>query len=101
MLMGMGLVGWLVSLAAGFVIGGIFFLSIKAQVNYVLSKKGPMWLAPALMYARMIFVGAIMVAVGLSLPSAKVPGALLAAVAGSFVARVLVSRMVKRGGKDA
>jgi len=97
MLMGMGLIGWLASLVGGFVVGGVFFLSIKAQVNYVLRRRGPVWLAPALMYARMVFMGLILTTVALSAAAEKVPAILLAAVVGSFVARCLVSRMVKRG----
>ena len=46
-LLGMGVVGWLVSLAVGFVVGGILFLVVKAQVDYVVRKRGPTWLLPA------------------------------------------------------
>ncbi|MBT3379162.1 MAG: hypothetical protein HN742_13435 [Lentisphaerae bacterium] len=99
-LMGMGLVGWIVALVVGFVVGGVFFLSIKAQVGYVLSRKGPPWLVPALMYGRMFFVGAILVVVALELPRENIPAALFAGVIGSLVARILVSRTVKKSGTD-
>ena len=97
----MGLVGWIVSLIVGFVVGGVFFLSIKAQVGYVVEKKSgtPIWLIPALMYGRMLFVGAVLVVVALNVPHGKIGGALLAAVIGSIIARLLVSRMVKKGGE--
>ena len=97
-LMGMGVLGWCVSLVVGFVVGGIFFLSIKAQVNYVLTRGSPGWLVPALLYARMILMGAVLVVIALTVPRGKLAGALLAGVAGTFVARILVSRMVRHGG---
>ncbi len=99
-LMGMGPIGWLAALVVGFVVGGIFFLTIKVQVAYVLKRKAdtPAWVVPALMYARMLFVGAVLVVIALSLPHEKIAGALLAGCAGSLIARMLVSRMVKKGG---
>lgn len=97
-LLGMGLVGWVVSLVLGFLVGGVFFLSIKVQVAYVLQKRSRLWLAPALLYARMAFVGAILVLAAVSVPREKVAGALLVGVFGALVARVLVSRMVRGGG---
>ena len=99
-LMGMGLVGWIVALVGGFVVGGLFFLSIKAQVRYVLARKGPPWLVPALMYARMLFVGVILVVIALELPHERIPAALFAGVAGSLLARVVVSRTVRKSGTD-
>jgi hypothetical protein len=95
-LMGMGLVGWLVSLVAGFVIGGVFFLSIRLQVDYVLKKSGPLWVVPAALYARIGIVAAMLVLVAVKLPGEKIAGAMLAGMIGAFVARVLVSRMVKK-----
>ncbi len=93
--MGMGIIGWLASLLLGFVIGGIFFLSIKAEVEYVVAEKGPTWLMPVALYARMAFVGVVLVMVALLVPREKVAGALLAGLAGAIVARVLVARMVR------
>jgi len=95
-LLNLGLLGWIVSLVAGFVVGGIYFLSIKVQVDYTLSRKGPDWLVPAALYARILFVAVILVLVAVFLPREKVAGALLAALAGAIVGRVLVSRMVRR-----
>jgi hypothetical protein len=97
MLMGMGLVGWLFSLVLGFVIGGILFLSIKTQVDYVVKKSGPGWLMPVALYARMAFVAAVLVVVATTVPREKVAGAMLAGVAGVVVARVLIGRMVRYG----
>jgi len=99
-LMGMGPAGWLLSLAAGFVLGGIFFLSIKLQVEYVLKKQGPLWLLPAALYARLILVGAVLVVVALKLPGHKVPAAMLAGTVGALVARLLVARKVRGGSTD-
>jgi len=96
-LLGMGLVGWLTSVVLGFVVGGIVFLSIKVQVDYVLQKPGRLWLAPALLYARMALIGVILVLVAVMVPRQKLAGALLAAMFGTLSARVLVSRMVRRG----
>ena len=95
-LMGMGLVGWLLSLAVGFVIGGLFFLSIRLQVDYVLKKSGPLWVVPAALYARIGIVAAMLVLVAVKLPGEKIAGAMLAGMIGAFVARLLVSRMVKK-----
>jgi len=94
--MGLGLPGWIVSLVAGFVLGGIFFLSIRLQVDYVLSKKGREWLVPACLYARMALVGTVLVLVAVLLPGEKVAGAMLGGTIGTMVARLLVSRMVKK-----
>jgi len=97
-LMGMGIGGWLIAFAAGFVIGGVFFLTIKLQVEYVVKKRGPLWLLPAALYARLVLVAVVLIVVALTLPGHKVPAAMLAGVAGAFVARLLVSRMVRGGG---
>ena len=99
-LMGMGWLGWLLSLLVGFVVGGIYFLSIKLQVEYVIKKRGPVWVLPAAMYARLLLVAAMLIVAALSLPGRKVPAAMLAGVVGAFVARLLVSRMVRRGGEE-
>ena len=98
MLMQMGIGGWIVSLVIGFVLGGVFFMSMKVQVEYVVKKRGPIWLAPACMYARMALLAAVLVMVALVLKEQreKVPAAMLAGVAGTFVARVLIGRMVGR-----
>lgn len=99
-LMGMGLTGWLISLVAGFVIGGLFFLSIRLQVDYVLKKRGPLWVVPAALYARIGIVAAILVVVAVKLPGEKIAAAMLAGMIGTFVARLLVSRMVKKGATE-
>ena len=96
MLMGMGLVGWAVSLVLGFVIGGVLFMSIKAQVDYVVNRQGPTWLLPVALYARMAFVAVVLILTAVLVPQEKLAGALLAAVAGLVIARVLISRMVRR-----
>jgi len=95
-LLGMGLLGWIVALAVGFVIGGLFFLSMKLQVEYVVEHRGPIWLLPAVMYARLALVAAVLVLVALLVPAPQLPAAMVAGVAGAFVARVLVGRMVRR-----
>ena len=100
-LMRMGLLGWVLAFVLGFLVGGVFFLSIKAQVQYVLTRRGPLWLVPALLYARMVFVGVVLVVTALFIPRDKVAPALLAALAGTIVARVLVARMVKRGSAQS
>ena len=104
MLMGMGLVGWLVSLVAGFIVGLLLFMSMKLQVEYVLKGRGPTWVAPAAMYARMVLVGAVLVLVALLVKGeeweSKLAAMMLAGVVGLFAARVAVARMVGRGGLD-
>ena len=49
--MGLGLLGWIVALVVGFGLGGVFFLSIRLQVDYVLNEKGKEWIVPACLYA--------------------------------------------------
>ena len=93
--MGMGLLGWVVALVLGFIIGGIFFMSIKAQVDYVVKERGATWLMPAMLYARMAFVAVVLILTAVLVPSKKLPAALLAAVVGVVIARVLISRMVR------
>ena len=100
MLMGMGLGGWILALLLGFVIGGVFFLSVKAQVEYVVDKRGPTWLMPVALYARMAFLGAVLVLVAVFVPGECVPAALLAGLIGALVARVLVTRSVRRRGAE-
>ena len=100
MLMGMGLAGWLLSLVVGFAIGMVFFMAMKLQVEYVVKRRGPMWAAPAAMYARMALVAAVLVLVALLVKSegweGKVASMMLAGVAGLFAARVVVAKMVGR-----
>jgi len=104
-LLGMGLVGWLVSLVVGFVVGGLFFLSIRVELDYVLRNRGPLWLAPAAIYARLVLVAVVLVLVALLVPGQKVAGAAAGGLIGAMAARVLISRQVKRsssqGGEDA
>jgi len=95
-LLGMGLLGWALSLAIGFAVGGVFFLSMKVEVEYVVEQRGPTWLLPALLYARMAFVAAILVALAVLVPRPKLAGAALGGLMGMVTARVLVSRMVRR-----
>jgi len=98
MLMGMGVVGWIVSFAAGFALGGVFFLSMKLQVEYVVQRRGPTWLVPAALYARMALLAAVLVLVALLVREkqwqGKLPAMMLAGVAGVMVARVLIARMI-------
>ena len=98
MLLEMGLVGWIAALAIGFVVGGVFFLSIKWQVDYVVHKRGPTWTLPVALYARLVLVAVVLVVVARTVPGEKVPGAMLGGVIGALVARVLVHRMVRRRG---
>jgi len=102
-LMGMGPVGWVVALVAGFVVGGVFFLTIKLEVECVVRHKGPEWLVPAALYARLAFLAVVLVLVGVLVPGEKIAGGMLGGVIGAFIARVLVQRMVHKicGGKDA
>ena len=99
-LMGMGLIGWLLALAAGFVLGGVYFLSIKLQVEYVVKKRGPLWLLPAALYARLVLVAVVLIVVAVTLPGSKIPAAMLSGVIGAFLARILVSRMVRKEDRD-
>ena len=104
-LLGMGLIGWVVSLVIGFAVGGVFFMSMKIQVEYVIKKRGPLWLAPAAIYARMAFVAVVLAMVAVLVPGQKLAGAALGGLVGVMAARVLISRQVKgsrpEGGKDA
>ena len=98
--MGMGLLGWALSLVLGFVIGGVLFMSIKAQVDYVVKQRGAVWLMPAALYGRMAFVAVVLILSAKLVPSEKLAGALLGALVGVVIARVLVSRMVRGGAAD-
>ena len=71
---------------------------MKLQVEYVLNNRGPEWLTPACMYARLILVEAVLVLVALAMKDHgdKVPAAMLAAVAGAFLARILIGRAIRR-----
>jgi uncharacterized Tic20 family protein len=101
-LMGLGLLGWIVALVVGFGLGGVFFLSIRLQVDYVLNEKGKEWIVPACLYARMALVGVVLVLVAVTLPGEKVAGVMMAGTIGAILARLLISRMVKNSlpGKD-
>jgi hypothetical protein len=95
MVLGLGLIGWLVALAIGFVIGGIFFMSMKVQVDYVMKGRGPGWLTPVAMYGRLAFVAAVLFVIAAVVPREKMAASLLAGVAGILTARVLIARMVR------
>ena len=103
MILNLSIPGWLVSLIVGFIVGGVYFLSIKVQVDYVLRERGPMWLAPAALYARMLFVAVILIllAVFFREDRERLLGIVVAGMVGAAVARVLVSRMVKRQQSDS
>ena len=94
-LLGMGVVGWLVAAVLGFVGGGIFYMSMKAQVEYVVEERGPTWLMPLALYARLAFVAVVLILVATLVPREKVAAALLAGLAGAILARVLIARMVR------
>jgi hypothetical protein len=100
MILGMGIIGWLVAIAIGFAVGGIMFLSMKAQVEYVVEKRGPDWLLPAMLYARMALVAAVLFALAALVPREKLAGAMLGGLMGLLPARIIVGRMVK-GGRPA
>ncbi len=97
-LMGMGLLGWLISFVLGFIVGGLLFLSIRLQVEYVLQKQGPLWVVPACLYGRLIIIGAILAGIAIKVPREKVAAVMLAGVVGVMLARLLISRMVRSGG---
>lgn len=94
-LLGLGPLGWSVALVGGFVVGGIYFLSIKAQVDYVLRRQGPLWLVPALLYARIVFVGVILVLIARLMPRHTIAAVCFASVIGALGARLLVTRLVR------
>ena len=96
-MLGMGMVGWVVSAVIGFVVGGIYYMTMKLQVEYVVDKRGPVWLMPVALYARLAFVAVVLVLVAVLVPREKVAAALLAGLAGALAARVLIARMVRRG----
>ena len=95
-LMGMGLRDWLLSLLSGFVVGGLFFFSMRLQVEYVLKKSARLWVVPACLYARMALMATILILVAVRLPGEKVAGAMLAGTVGVFIARLCVSRQIRR-----
>jgi F1F0 ATPase subunit 2 len=100
MVLGMGMIGWLLAFAIGFVIGAIFFMSIKAQVDYVMKDTGPAWLTPVALYLRLAFVAAVLFLVAKTVPREKMAASLLAATVGIIVARVMIGRFVRSGGPD-
>jgi hypothetical protein len=99
-LMGMGLLGWLMSWVLGFIVGGLFFLSIRLQVEYVLKKQGSLWVVPAALYGRMIIMAAILFGIALKVPREKVAAVMMAGVVGVMLARLLISRMVRSGDAE-
>jgi len=103
MILNLSIPGWLAGLAVGFIVGGVYFLSIKGQVDYVLKKQGPLWLAPAALYGRMMFAAVILIllAVFFRDDRTRLLAILIAGMVGAGVGRVLVSRMVKREQSDS
>jgi L-asparagine transporter-like permease len=97
MILNLSILGWLVSLAVGFGIGGVLFLSMKVEVDYVISGKGPGWLVPAMLYARMAFIAAVLVVLTVSLPHERVAAAALSGLVGVVLARIAVARKVRGG----
>ena len=91
---------WVLPLVGGFVVGGVLFLSMKAQVDYVLKKKGAEWIVPAAMYARMIFIAAVLIVLAKTLEGRHVLPVGIMGLAGAIVARVLVGRMVRKRTDD-
>ena len=85
-----------VSAVAGLAIGALFFWTMKVQVDYVVKRQGAAWLLPALLYARLALVALILIAIATSVSNEDIPCVLVAGLAGMMVARVLVSRRVKR-----
>lgn len=96
-LMGMGVIGWLTAFAVGFVVGGLLFISMKLQVEYVVQKRGPLWLMPVALYARILLLGVVFVLVAKLVPGEKVAATMLSGVVGVMLARVLVARVVRIG----
>ena len=96
-LMGMGMAGWLISFVLGFVLGGLFFLSIRLQVDYVMKKGARLWVVPACMYARMALLAVVLIVVAVLMPGEKVAAAMLAGMVGVFISRVCVARQVRHG----
>ncbi len=101
MILNLSILGWLVALVVGFVIGGVLFMSMKIEVDYVISGKGPDWLVPALLFARMGFIAAVLTVLALSLPKDKVAAAALSGLVGIILARVAIARKVRSGVQDA
>ena len=95
--LGLGWLGWIASAAVGFAVGGLFFLCTRAQVEYVAEHRGPEWLLPAMLYARVLLLALVMGAVGLAVPRDQVAGAVVGGLVGAAAARVLVMRSVRRG----
>jgi len=94
--LGLGLVGWLVALAVGFVVGGVYFLTMKLEVEYVVEKRGPTWVLPAALYARLVLLAAVLIVVALNVPRKQLPAAVIAGLVGAMAARVCVARAVRR-----
>ena len=103
MILNLSVIGWLGSLAVGFIVGGVYFLSIKVQVDYVLKKRGPLWVAPAALYGRMLFAAVILIllAAFFGKDRERLLAIVIAGMVGAAVARVLVSSMVKRQQSDS
>ena len=95
-LLGMGLVGWLVSLAVGFVVGGVFFLCMKVQVDYVVKQQGPLWLVPVALYARLAYLAVVLILVAVYVPRTQLAAAVIGGLAGAILARVCVARGIKK-----
>ena len=95
-LLGLGWLGWIVALAIGFAIGGVYFITMKLEVEYVVDKRGPDWLLPAALYARLALIAAVLITVATALPRKQVAGAVIGGLIGTMLARVVVARAVRR-----
>ena len=99
MLLGLSWQGWLLAGAAGFVVGLIYFGSIRLQASYLVERGGKGerrdWLLPLALVGRLIFLGAALYLTVKMAPREGVAVALLCALAGLLAARFLLIRRAR------
>jgi len=95
----LSVVDWVVSLAAGVALGAVVFLSMKAQVDYLLNRPGRQWLMPVLLLGRLLLVAAALMAVVWWVPRDGKAAAVIAGLAGLIAARIIVARRVRAGAE--
>jgi hypothetical protein len=99
-LLGMGWLGWLAAFVLGFVVGGIFFITMRLEVEYVVNQEGPTWLLPVALYARLAFVAVVLILVAFLVPRGMIAPAMLAGVAGFLLARFLIARGIRKRTRE-
>ncbi|MFO7769246.1 MAG: ATP synthase subunit I [bacterium] len=99
MLLGLTWHGWILALAGGFAAGLIYFGSIRLQAGCLVARGGGGWLMPLALVLRLVFLGAALYLAVSLVPPEAVAAALLSGLAGLLIARFLLIRPARSGGR--